>query len=139
MKFLSRPATPEAEPLPNTIIGVGSSVRGTLMVPGTLRIDGDFDGDILNCERLEVGQHGTMRADVEVKDAEVYGRVFGNIRAAGSVSLHSGAHLDGDITAGTVTMEPGVYFNGRCNMAIESVEPAARTTDSNRTREYSRG
>jgi cytoskeletal protein CcmA (bactofilin family) len=36
------------------VIGVGSCLRGTIMVAGTLRIDGEFEGDILNCERLEV-------------------------------------------------------------------------------------
>ena len=57
------------------MIGVGSSFRGTLMVTGTLRIDGEFEGDILNCERLEIGEHGVMRADVEVKEAVIEGRV----------------------------------------------------------------
>ena len=71
MKFRSRPAS-NGEPQPeaaNTLIGVGSSVRGTLMVAGTLRIEGEFEGDILNCERLEIGEHGLMRSDVEVKSA----------------------------------------------------------------------
>ena len=58
----------EEPPTANTVIGVNSSLRGTLMVSGTLRIDGEFEGDILNCERLEIGEHGIMRADVEVKE-----------------------------------------------------------------------
>ena len=41
MKFRSRSQQDEPE-LPNTVIGVGSSVRGTLIVSGTLRIDGEF-------------------------------------------------------------------------------------------------
>ena len=43
MRFRSR--TQAEEPAqPNTVIGVSSSFRGTLMVTGILRIDGEFEG-----------------------------------------------------------------------------------------------
>lgn len=102
--------------MPNTVIGVNSSFRGTLMVTGTLRIDGEFEGDILNCERLEVGEHGSMRADVEVREALIFGRVTGNVRALGTIELKAGSRVLGDVSATTVSIEPGVHFTGRCTM-----------------------
>jgi len=128
MKF--RPRAPEndgPEP-PNTVVGIGSSFRGTLMVSGTLRIDGEVEGDILNCDRLEIGEHGMMRADIEVKDAVVNGRVLGNIRALGTIEMKAGARIEGDVAATSVVMEPGVYFSGRCTMldsGFEAVELGA--------------
>jgi cytoskeletal protein CcmA (bactofilin family) len=123
MKFLSRNANPQVIAQgPNTLIGVGSNFRGTLMVSGTLRIEGELEGDILNCERLEVGEHGVMRADIEVKDAMVEGRVYGNIRALGTIELRSGARVEGDVWAVSVVMEPGVFFMGRCTMLESGVE-----------------
>ena len=123
MKFLSRSGNqPETISTPNTTIGVGSNFRGTLMVSGTLRIDGELDGDILNCERLEVGEHGTMRADIEVKEAVVEGRVFGNIRALGTIELRTGSRVEGDIWALSVVMAPGVFFTGRCTMLESGAE-----------------
>ncbi len=115
LKFRNQPAAEET-PQPNTTIGLGSTLRGTLMVSGTLRIDGEFEGDILNCERLEVGEHGLMRADIEVKEAVLRGRVVGNIRALGTVEMKAGARVEGDVSAMTVAMEPGVHFTGRCTM-----------------------
>jgi cytoskeletal protein CcmA (bactofilin family) len=115
MKFRSRPAEPEEAP-PGTVLGVGASFRGTLMVRGTLHIDGEFEGDVLNCDRLEIGEHGLMRADVEVKEAVIWGRVHGNVRALGSIEMKQGAHIEGDVAAVSVVMEPGVYFTGRCTM-----------------------
>ena len=115
MKFRNRPA-PEEPPAPNTIIGVSSSFRGTLMVSGTLRIDGEFDGDILKCERVEIGEHGVMRADIEVREALIRGRVHGNIRALGTIEMRAGARVEGDVAAMSVMMEPGVFFTGRCTM-----------------------
>ncbi len=82
----SRPrSNDEGPPPPNTVIGVGSSLHGTLMVSGTLRIEGEFEGDVLNCERIEIGEHGVLRADVEVREAWIAGRVIGNIRATETV------------------------------------------------------
>ena len=115
MKFRSRSQQDEPE-LPNTVIGVGSSVRGTLIVSGTLRIDGEFEGDILKCERLEIGEHGVLHADVEVREALILGRVVGNVRAIGGIEMKSGSRVEGDVAALTVSMEPGVFFAGRCTM-----------------------
>jgi cytoskeletal protein CcmA (bactofilin family) len=129
MKFLNRSSnSSESPPMPNTTIGVGSSFRGTLMVSGTLHIDGEVEGDILNCERLEIGEHGVMRADIEVKDALIEGRMYGNIRALGVIELKAGSRLEGDISAFGVVMEPGVFFTGRCTMlenGSESVQIGA--------------
>ena len=116
LKFRHQQPQQEEAPIANTLIGVNSTFRGTLMVSGTLRIDGEFEGDILNCDRLEIGEHGIMRADVEVKDAVVMGRVHGNIRALASIELKAGSRIEGDLAAMTVAMEQGVHFTGRCTM-----------------------
>ena len=138
MKFRSRPPQDDVAEAPNTIIGVGSNFRGTMMVQGTLRIEGELEGDILNCERLEVGEHGVMRSDVEVKSALIEGRVFGNIRALGLIEMKAGAHIEGDVAALSVVMEPGVYFTGRCTMLEHGSESVELTTDPGRAREYAR-
>jgi len=124
LKFRNNQQPQEEPQSSNTVIGVNSNFRGTLMVSGTLRIDGEFEGDILNCERLEIGEHGIMRADVEVKDAVIMGRVYGNIRALGSIEMRAGARVEGDVAALTVAMEQGVRFTGRCTM----LETGAETT-----------
>jgi len=137
MRFRSRPTVDEAPPPPNTLLGVGSSFRGTLMVTGTLRIEGEFEGDILNCDRLEIGEHGLMRSDIEVKSAVIYGRVNGNIRAFGVLEMKAGSRVEGDVSAASVVMEPGVHFTGRCTM-LESGPEAAVIQDFDRVREYAR-
>ena len=121
MRFGSKQQAEETA-RPNTMIGVGSSVRGTLMVSGTLRIDGEFEGDVLSCERLEIGEHGVMRSDIEVREAMVRGRMIGSIRALGVIELKSGARMEGDVAAYSVVMEPGVHFTGRCTMLEAGTE-----------------
>lgn len=138
MKFLSRSNEEQGPPPANTVIGIGSTLRGTLMVSGALRIDGEFEGDILNCERLEVGEHGLMRADVEVREALVLGRVEGNIRALSSIEMKAGARVQGDVVAMSVTMEPGVFFSGRCTMLESGYEGVELGTEHGRPRELIR-
>ena len=134
MKFLSKASNPEAPPVPNTTVGLGSSVRGTLMVAGTLRIEGELEGDVLNCERLEIGEHGVMRADIEVKEAVIEGRVYGNVRALGVLEMKAGARVEGDIAAMSVVMEPGVHFTGRCTMLENGSEAVELGGDLLRSR-----
>ena len=105
------------------------------MVSGTLRIDGEFEGDVLSCERLEIGEHGIMRADVEVRDALVLGRVVGNMRALGIIEMKAGAHVEGDVAATSVVMEPGVFFTGRCTMLESGSDGVELTTEASRMRE----
>ena len=138
LKFKSRPSDLDEPQPPNTTVGVGSSIRGTLMVTGTLRIDGEFEGDILNCDRLEIGEHGMMRADVEVKEALIRGRVIGNVRALGILEMKNGSRIEGDVAAISVIMEPGVYFSGRCTMLDTGSESVQLDTEPNRPREHQR-
>lgn len=138
MKFRNRAPQNDTPPPPNTVIGVGSNMRGTLMVSGTLRIEGEFDGDILNCERLEIGEHGVMRSDIEVKEALIYGRVYGNVRALGVIEMKSGARVEGDVSAMSVIMEPGVFFTGRCTMLENGSEGVQMSGEVHRPRETAR-
>lgn len=133
MKFRTRSSEAAETPAPSTIVGVGSSFRGTLMVHGTLRIEGEFEGDVLDCDRLEIGEHGLMRADVEVKEALIQGRVYGNIRALGTLEMKQGAHVEGDVAAVSVVMENGVYFTGRCTMLDTGTEGVELRADSSRS------
>ena len=138
IKFRTRPATPEAPPPATTVLGVGANFRWTLMVTGTLRIDGEFEGDILHCERLEIGEHGVMRSDVEVREAVVEGRVIGNMRALGTLEMKAGARVEGDVAAMSVIIEPGVFFTGRCTMLEHGVDAVEMDTERSRPREYAR-
>ena len=139
IKFRPRPAEPEAAPISTTVLGVGANFRGTLMVTGVLRIDGEFEGDILNCERLEIGEHGIMRSDVEVKDALVLGRVVGNIRALDRLEIKAGGRVEGDITAMSVIIEPGAFYSGRCTMLEHGEDRLEMDAERAASREHARG
>ena len=117
----------EGDIIPNCHIGVGSSFRGTLMIEGTLLVDGDFEGDILNCDRIVVGPYGHVQADVHVREAIVAGVFDGGIQAEERILLLSGARVKGDLTSSAVVIEEGVRFSGRCTMLDEGARDEGST------------
>ncbi len=48
----------------NSILGPGCKVKGNIELRGTIRIDGDFDGEIKCPETLIIGKSGIVRANV---------------------------------------------------------------------------
>jgi cytoskeletal protein CcmA (bactofilin family) len=124
----------EGDIVPNCHIGVGSSFRGTLMIEGTLLVDGDFEGDILNCDRIVVGPYGHVQADIHVREAIVAGVFDGGIQAEERILLMSGARVKGDLTASAIMIDEGVRFSGRCTMLDEGGVGESMATRSTATR-----
>jgi cytoskeletal protein CcmA (bactofilin family) len=108
-----------AEGKMNSIIGKGCKVNGTIDVQdGTLRIDGDFEGNI-NCPggTLVIGKGGKIKADIKVSSAVVGGTVIGNIDAKEKIELQAGSRLEGDIKTIRLVIDEGVFFEGSCKMS----------------------
>jgi cytoskeletal protein CcmA (bactofilin family) len=99
-----------------SILGTGSHFTGKVEISGNLRIEGEFDGEVLCRETLEVGKTGVVRANLDVKDAVIAGKVLGNIKASNRIELQGGSHLEGDIVTKRLVIDEGVFFEGNCRM-----------------------
>ena len=105
----------------NSILGKGCKFKGTIDVEGTLRIDSEFEG-VVNCpETLVVGKTGVVKAEINVKNAVIGGKVVGNITATNKIELQSGSHIEGDINTHRLVIDEGVFFEGSCKMGSETV------------------
>ena len=83
---------------------------------GTLRIEGEFKGDIGTPESLVIGKTGVVHAKVTVKNAIIGGKLIGNIVAENKIELQSGSHVEGDIKTKRLVIDEGVFFEGNCSM-----------------------
>jgi cytoskeletal protein CcmA (bactofilin family) len=109
----------------NSILGKGCKFKGTIEVEGTLRIDSEFEG-VVNCpETLVVGKTGVVKAEVNVKNAIIGGKVIGNVTATNKIELQSGSHIEGDITTNRLVIDEGVFFEGSCKMG-ENTSPRGK-------------
>ena len=99
-----------------SIIAQGCKFDGKVEVRGTLRIEGEFKGDIGTPESLVIGKTGVVHANCTVKNAIIGGQLFGNIVAENKIELQSGSHVEGDIKTKRLVIDEGVFFEGNCSM-----------------------
>lgn len=100
------------------ILDVDASMQGTLMFkdPVNLRINGNFEGKLDTKGSLMISENASVRADINGDEIAIGGKLTGNIIAAKSLKVLSGAHIVGDITTPNLSVEPGAIIHGRCQM-----------------------
>ena len=115
----------------NTLVGRGSHFEGKMTFEGTVRVDGSFAGEIVSDDTLIIGESAEVRAELDVATVIIYGVVYGNIHATGSIQLKPGAHLVGNIVTPALVVEPGAAFDGSCRMgAVDWVQDAAGPSEA---------
>lgn len=119
---MTEPASPET----TTLLGKGSAFDGKLTFEGTVRIDGEFSGEIRTEGTLIVGESAAVKADIEADIIRVEGTVNGDLRAQTRIELAGTAKVRGTLSAPGLAIESGAVFDGRCAMSTE--EPPADPT-----------
>ncbi len=99
-----------------TILGKGTEFEGKLKFHGTIRIDGDFKGEIESDGNLIVGEEGMVEADMHVAYIVISGEIHGNITADQRVDIRAPGKVFGNIQAPAVVIDEGVIFEGTTRM-----------------------
>ncbi|GAC1412872.1 MAG: hypothetical protein NVSMB66_3300 [Candidatus Doudnabacteria bacterium] len=99
-----------------SIVGPSVKIEGDLKSQGNLRIDGTVTGKVKTSQNLYVGESANISADVEAENAVIGGAVQGNVKIAGALVLSRTCRLTGDILCGSLQVEEGAYFGGKCQM-----------------------
>lgn len=94
----------------------GTMIVGDIKTKNDIRIDGIIKGKIFTNGRLVVGNTAKIEGDIDCGNVDIMGVVFGNIVATGTVALKAPGKVIGNITSAVLSIEPGVLFNGNCQM-----------------------
>ena len=89
------------------------AIKGALQCTGDLVIDGHLEGEVQVDGQLSIGENGQVMGEVRALTVIVFGRVKGNISAEDRCEVRSSAAIEGDICAGSLSIEDGAAFNGR--------------------------
>lgn len=100
----------------HTILGPESTFEGKLVFEGTVRIDGNFKGEVRTDGILVVGQTAKIEAQVFVGNIVINGEVIGDITAKHLVEIHAPATVRGNITTPQLMIAKGVVFEGTSKM-----------------------
>lgn len=97
---------------PETTLGEGVSFRGELSFERLLRIDGNFEGDLLSQGKVVVGPKGKVTANLSLREAVIEGEVIGNVTVQEKLELRGHASVKGDIKAKRLVVDDGVEIIG---------------------------
>jgi cytoskeletal protein CcmA (bactofilin family) len=104
-------------------IGKAAKICGQIYSKEDLYVDGDVEGTIeLRANRLTIGPHGKVRANVTAHEVVILGNVQGNVDASNKLEVRKDATLVGDIKTARIVIEDGAYFKG--SIDIVKPEPA---------------
>lgn len=105
-----------------TLIGAGTTLKGDIQSNTDLRIDGTVIGSINSSAKIIVGSSGVVEGDITGNQADIVGKVAGNIKAKELLQLRGASTVTGNIYAGKLQIEPTATFNGQCHMGANVVE-----------------
>ncbi len=100
-----------------TMIGKSVVVKGDLSGSEDLFLDGVLEGTVtLGENRLTVGPHARLTADLNVQELVVMGQITGNVVASGRVELRNSAIVVGNILAVRLSVEESAVIRGRVEL-----------------------
>jgi cytoskeletal protein CcmA (bactofilin family) len=98
-------------------LGKGSRVSGKLNFQGTVRVDGQVEGEIAAQDTLIVGERAVVTAQISGATVIIRGKVTGDINARKRVEIRAPGRLFGNIVTPSLVIHDGVIFEGHCSMA----------------------
>ena len=107
--------TTEHSKLPNHI-GVTTVIKGDITSQEDFRIDGRFEGNLTTTAKIVLGEKGVLDGNIKCGNAEILGKVSGDLIVENLLSIKSSANIDGNVTIGKLAIESGATFNATCQM-----------------------
>ena len=115
-------AKPETSLNVNSIsrISAGTIIKGEILSPYDIRIDGTFEGKVQTKGRVVVGETAQIKGDIICENIDLWGRVEGNLFVKDTLSLMEGCSVNGNLNIRRLSVELGSTFNGNCRMISEA-------------------
>ena len=101
-----------------TLIGAGTTLKGDISSNSDLRIDGKVIGNIHSSAKVVIGANGVVEGDISGNQADIIGKVTGNIKAKDLIQLRGDSTVTGNVYAEKLQVEPSATFNGQCHMGM---------------------
>lgn len=105
-----------------TLVSSGTTLKGDISSNSDLRIDGTIIGNIHSTAKIVIGANGVVEGDISGTNADIVGKVSGNVRVKELLQLRGECTVSGNLYAGKLQVEPTATFNGQCHMGTNVVE-----------------
>ncbi len=101
----------------NAYFGKGSKFSGKLSFEGTVRVDGQVEGEVQSNDTLIIGESAEVRANIQVNSVHISGRVEGDVVAKTRIEVSRSGKLMGNIRTPSLVIHEGGFFEGGCSMS----------------------
>ena len=101
-------------------ISAGTVIKGEILSPTDIRIDGTFEGRVQSKGRVVVGESAVIKGDIVCENVDLWGKVEGNLFVKDTLSLKEGCIVDGNLHIRRLAVELGATFNGNCKTITEA-------------------
>ena len=101
-------------------ISAGTVIKGEIVSPSDIRIDGTFEGKIQSKGRVVIGESAHIKGDIVCDCIDLWGKVEGNVFVKDTLNLKEGCVVNGNLNVRKLSVELGSTFNGNCRMITES-------------------
>jgi cytoskeletal protein CcmA (bactofilin family) len=98
---------------PEMTIGTNVTVTGKIAFQREICVNGVFEGEFEGNGKIVVGPEGVVKAHMELYEAEISGKVEGNITVKYRLILRGSAEIKGNITAPRLSVDEGVSIIGQ--------------------------
>lgn len=93
-----------------------TSIVGNINAGSDIRIDGSLQGNIECAGKVIIGEQSRIQGNIIATNAEINGKVNGNLTIRETLTLKSTSNIEGDITTQVLIIEPQAVLNGSCKM-----------------------
>ena len=101
-------------------ISAGTVIKGEILSPTDIRIDGTFEGRVQSKGRVVIGETAVIKGDIVCENIDLWGKVEGNLFVKNTLSLKEGCTVTGNLHVRRLSVELGATFNGNCKTITES-------------------
>lgn len=97
-------------------LGEGTEFKGVISFEGTVRVDGEFEGDVITKDTFIIGQAAKVNANIRAGVVIVMGTLDGKVEALEKCEIRVGSTVKGEIHTPKIYIEEGAVFEGACHM-----------------------
>lgn len=115
------PAVSSAAEGRTLVVGQGIRLSGEIKRCETLVVEGEVEANLTDCLSLEINDSGLFKGSAVVEQAEISGRLAGELTVKGCLFVRASGHLQGSIRYADLEIERG----GRIAGSVEVIEPPA--------------
>lgn len=101
-------------------ISTGTVIKGEIISPNDLRIDGTFEGKIQSKGRVVIGESANIKGDIVCDNIDLWGKLEGNVFVKSTLALKEGCEVNGNLHIKKLSVDLGATFNGTCKMISET-------------------